>query len=199
MHINLKDGKITVDGHRYPEAVSCSISDLLQAIDGSTGECLTVLVEGVKVALEDGEYLKHVNVSQQSVEQLHAVLLDRLKVRNSERVKLKTKGEMIEILAADLNEWPKSLLLPTTRYYGWHWFTNYRGVICLRGSVPATFAKSFPTGVIHEDEWKLAKPKPTKATLSQFITRRIAMAVDTNLLAETEIIIEQAIKEWNYL
>jgi len=148
-----------------------------------------VLVEGVKEALEDGEYLKHVNASKPSVEQLHAVLLDQLEVRNSEIDQLKTKDEMIAILAADLNEWPKLCKMPATGYYGWDWFSDYRGVICLRGTILA--------GVIHKGDWEFAKPKPPKPKLSQLITRRIAMAVDANLLYETEIIIEQTIQEWN--
>ena len=99
----------------------------------------------------------------------------------------KTKEEMILLLAAELKEWPKNIRGPI--YDGWVWACDYRDVIYLRGTVLA--------GVISERDWSFAKPTPPETTLSHLITIRIASLVTTGFLAEAEVIIGQAIEDWD--
>ena len=96
----------------------------------------------------------------------------------------KTKKEIIELLADELKEWPKNIRGPS--YDGWVWWADYRDVIYLRGK----------TESISELNWSFAKP-PTETTLSHLITIRIASLVTTGFLVEAEVIIENAIEDWN--
>ena len=74
MFINLVEGKLTLNSHRNPEAQATDLEDMLSAIESQTGETLVISADGVKNALEDGEFLGTIKATQEAVEDLHGAL-----------------------------------------------------------------------------------------------------------------------------
>ena len=192
MYINIVDGKITVAEQKHPGAVSCTLTDILHAIDGDSSGYWSVPFDAAKKSIECGEYVRDVTPLQLAIiEELHAVILNHLEVKGDDCEEPNNRDQMISILATELEQWPKNISTPS--YTGWEWLCDYRGKIYLRSE--------YNFQIITELTWNLARRKPTispsGATLSQFITIRIASLVKDDLLAETEVIVAQAIKDWN--
>ena len=74
MFINLNKNGVTVNPWRDPSAEVCELPELLESLENFDTSPLTCSTEGVADALEDGEFLSTVNVTQETVEYLHSLV-----------------------------------------------------------------------------------------------------------------------------
>lgn len=71
MFINLKNGEVSVKTYRDASATVTDLEDMLCAIKNQTGEHLVIDADGVKEALEDGDFLGSIKATQDAVEAIH--------------------------------------------------------------------------------------------------------------------------------
>lgn len=75
--INYKNNYVSINTWRNPEAEICHLSEILEAIENDSSENLTISIEGVVDALQDGEYLGTVKASQDTIEKLFNAICEQ--------------------------------------------------------------------------------------------------------------------------
>jgi len=75
--INLKDNIVQVTPFVNADAEYCELKELIEAVEGNTGETLVCSIEGAVHALQDGEYLAKVDASQETIEELFIIISEQ--------------------------------------------------------------------------------------------------------------------------
>ena len=76
---HIKNGEIYINTVRHPSAVVGSLEDLLEAYErGDEFAVVSLEPKEAMYALEDGEYLATIDVSDDAIEDVHAMLVEWL-------------------------------------------------------------------------------------------------------------------------